>query len=554
MWALSSFYYAVIVTYLRCTVLARTAKYHDSSRTLDIAVFNGTSFYHYANTEAMYSAERPFRNVDSTDGDMPPASFLAANRKVHDILQDILRNASERHSATYVQRKAHLESTAGMAAGLIEADAAVHKNRSMSRERLEQLVSDFYASGMDVEAKQAAGTSIFNPLLEQISHISDTKSLAQNIAALHSVNIQAVFRVDIFPGLDLQRSNMFLLKKTPLGLQTLDDYLAKNRFSERAEYKQRISRKLCMLGDRNSEAPAEEVIEFETELARSPLNFTLNRPTFVGVEDLRALSAPFDLPAHFKAIGSPHSGLILAESVDLLQTAGRLTGDTHMSRWHSYLRWCLLDRALPILIGDTAHNMTARADEVLAKTNDVLGDALGQLYVQAAFTPSQKARATQSVRTLQAALRESVIASEWMTSQTRQGVLDKLDHLSIHVGEPQTSVDYTDLVIDRSSYADNIMRARRHSFADKVATIGQPGRAYLQPQVVNALYSNCDNSIHISAAIMQSPLFDAHADYAVLYGGIDAIIGHEICTRMVRTSGDHSPCLDLRASGSLAKI
>ena len=163
--------------------------------------------------------------------------------------------------------------------------------------------------------------------------------------------------------------------------------------------------------------------------------------------------------------------------------------------------------------------------------NRTMGEALGQLYVEKAFPPEAKARAKEMVKNLVAAMREHINSVDWMDETTRAAALKKLESFGVKIGYPDKWRDYSKLEIDRTSYLQNLRRAAEFNFNYNLAKIGKPVDKTewgMTPPTVNAYYSPTRNEIVFPAGILQPPFFDPKADDAVNYGGMGAVIGHEI--------------------------
>jgi len=172
-----------------------------------------------------------------------------------------------------------------------------------------------------------------------------------------------------------------------------------------------------------------------------------------------------------------------------------------------------------------------RGKRVEAATDRALGEALGQLYVRRAFSPEAKAKMVELVENLRAALKERIEKLEWMGPETKAQALRKLAAFGVKVGYPDKWRDYSKLEITRSSYAENMLRARRFESARNLEKLGKPidrTEWGMTPPTVNAYYSSTMNEIVFPAGILQPPFFNAKADDAVNYGGIGAVIGHEM--------------------------
>jgi predicted metalloendopeptidase len=216
-----------------------------------------------------------------------------------------------------------------------------------------------------------------------------------------------------------------------------------------------------------------------------------------------------------------------------------------IDEWKVYLRWHLIDGTADYLnaaiVNEDFHfggeiltgvkEIRPRWKRVLEATNRGLGDDLGQLYVAKAFTPEAKARARAMVMNLKAALHDKIAQLEWMSDSTKQQAFKKLDAFGIKIGYPDTWRDYSGLKIKRGPYVLNVLAARRFEFNRNLQKIGKPvdkTEWRMTPPTVNASYNSSMNDITFPAGILQPPFYDPKADDAVNYGGMGAVIGHEM--------------------------
>ena len=216
-----------------------------------------------------------------------------------------------------------------------------------------------------------------------------------------------------------------------------------------------------------------------------------------------------------------------------------------MEEWKTYLRWNLIAATAGKLsspfvnesfrfngtILGGAKELRVRWKRVLQATDQALGEALGQLYVERAFTPESKARAQALVANLKAALRDRLLALDWISEATRKQAIRKLDAIKVKIGYPDRWRDYSELALDGGSYVQNDLQADEFEFDRNLKKIGKPidrTEWGMTPPTVDAYYNPNFNEIVFPAGILQPPFFDAHADDAVNYGGIGSIIGHEL--------------------------
>lgn len=419
---------------------------------------------------------------------------------------------------------------------------------------LEKLVGDFYASGMDEAAIEAAGTRPLAPEFAAIAAIKTPDDIMATLARFHRLGVRAGF--GFYSGPDAKNSNLEIaqLRQGGLSLPDRDYYLNDDEKSKtlRAAYRAHLTKMLGLLGDALpvAERGAEAVIALETKFAAASLKRVLLRNPYASyhkmpVSDLAKTTGTLDWAAYFKALETPPFTEINLAHPDFYQAfAAELTA-TSIADWQTYLRWQLLRAAAPHLgaafvnenfafFGTTLNGTTAlkaRWKRIVAQTDNSLGDALGQLYVAEYFPPEAKARVLKLVADLRAVLRARLATLEWMDAPTRTRALAKLDAFTVKMGYPDTWKDYSSVKIDRGPHVLNVFRAAEFETRRNYRKIGQPVDKTewgMTPPTVNAYYSPSANGIAFPAGILQPPFFDPKADDAVNYGGIGTVIGHEM--------------------------
>jgi predicted metalloendopeptidase len=261
--------------------------------------------------------------------------------------------------------------------------------------------------------------------------------------------------------------------------------------------------------------------------------------------ELRSLTPHWSWDRYFTEIGDPHIAAVDVSAPNFFQAMDQQLASTPLGDWKIYLRWHVLNTAAPWLsqpFVDEDFNFKGRVlqgtKELLPRwkrcvsaTDHQLGEALGQIYVEKYFPAAAKARALDMVNHLVAALRDDLQTLSWMGPETRKKALEKLTGFTRKIGYPDKWRDYSAYQVDRVSYASNQMRANRFEFERDIHKIGKPvDRAEwdMSPPTVNAYYNPDLNEIAFPAGILQPPFFDPEADDASNYGGIGAVIGHEM--------------------------
>ncbi len=417
---------------------------------------------------------------------------------------------------------------------------------------IEQKIGYLYASGMDEAAIERAG---FDPLKPQLARIATLKNRADVVAYIRDSYARGepvLFR--FFGNADFKDSNRQIAYagQGGLGLPTVD-YYAKPDFAKiRSAYLVHIAKllELTGVGAADAQQQARAVLAFETRLAAVSLppvemRNPNNRYHYVSLAEADRVTPDFDWAAFFKAQGADVKDGFSLSQPKFFAEVQQMLGDVSLAQWQAYLRYHAIANAAPYLSTpfqreDFAFNaqtlngqkeMKPRWKRVLEATNDGMGMALGQLYVADNFPPASKQRAEELVANLSAAFRTRIEQLEWMSDATRQKALQKWATFVPKIGYPDKWRDWSGLALTPDNYYANVQAANKFNYDYAIAKIGKPvdrSEWGMTPQTVNAYYSAQKNEIVFPAAILQPPFFDANADDAINYGGIGAVIGHEM--------------------------
>ena len=420
--------------------------------------------------------------------------------------------------------------------------------------RIQQQVGDFYASGMDLAAIEAAGLSPLQPELARLAAIRTRDDVLAAIARLHRVNVDAVFGFGSEQDPSDSTRMIAGAAQGGLGLPERDYYFRTDESSTllRGYYVGHVTAMFRLAGDSPSAAQAEAtaVMGLETALAKaSRTSVDLRDPDAnyhkLPIAGVQALTPHFGWKGYFAAIGLPAPGEVDLGQPEYFQGFDALLASTPVADWRAYLRWHYLHSLAPYLNQAVVQEnfqfyggrlegtpeMRERWKRVLSTIDTSIGEAIGQLYVAEYFPTTAKARAVRLITNIRAALRERLGAVEWMDAPTRAAAIQKVDALNVKVGYPDKWIDYSTLAIDRGPYVLNVLRSRDFDVKRDLAKIGRPvdrTEWEMTPPTVNAYYNAQLNEIVFPAGFLQPPLFDKKADDAVNYGAIGAIIGHEM--------------------------
>lgn len=418
----------------------------------------------------------------------------------------------------------------------------------------EQKIADFYGSCMDEQAIEGQGLKPLQPELDRIAKISDLLSLEDEIAVFHAHRIPAVFGFGASQ--DFKDSSQIIaqLAQGGLGLPDRDYYTsddAKMR-ATRDEYGKHVARTFELMGDAPDKAAGEAatVMKIETKLAEKSSTRIQRRnpeanyhPMTKGM--LIELTPDFDWGRYFRNINLPGVGRVNVGQPDFFKAADKILSDTPIDDWKVYLRWHLVNAASNTLsakfvqesfnfngkyLNGTLENLP-RWKRCVASTDRSLGEALGELYVAKTFTPAARERARTMVANLIAALKQDLTTLSWMSDETRQKAIAKLEAYNRKIGYPDKWRDYEALKVARGPYYNNLVSSGEFEFKRNLGKIGKPVDKTewgMSPPTVNASYSPQFNEIVFPAGILQPPFYDPKADDAFNYGGIGAVIGHEM--------------------------
>ena len=419
---------------------------------------------------------------------------------------------------------------------------------------IRQKVGDFFAAGMDESAIEKAGTTSLAPWLAKVDALSSNSDLPKLLAEFHARRLPAGF--GLFIAQDQKESTRYIpvLSQGGLGLPDRDYYLKDDPKSRelREKYVAHVAKMFGLLGDPPDAAKAEAdaVFAFETKLAKaSRTRVDLRDPqknyNKRSLADLAKEAPGFDWKAYVVAVGIHEGQDLNVRQPDFFKTYAEMATAEPLATWKTYLRWHVVHGAAGFLpkrfdeenfdfYGRTLRGVPQQEERwkrVLSATDQALGEALGQLYVEKAFSPKSKERMIVLVGNLRAALKDRIEALPWMGSGTKMAALKKLAAFGVKIGYPDTWRDYSTLEISRASYFDNVLRARAFEEKRNMAKLGKPidrTEWGMTPATVNAYYSATMNEIVFPAGILQPPFFYADADDAVNYGGIGGVIGHEM--------------------------
>ncbi|MBA2743510.1 MAG: M13 family peptidase, partial [Chthoniobacterales bacterium] len=417
-----------------------------------------------------------------------------------------------------------------------------------------QKVGDYYASGMDEKSIDAAKAKPLADELKRIDEIKDKAGLLKAIAHFHNMGLSAFF--GFTSGQDDKESTMVIAQayQGGLGLPDRDYYTKDDDASKklRDDYVAHVTKMLTLVGEPSNKASedAKKILALETSLAvpaRTKVELRDPQKNYnkMSQADLQSLMPDWSWADYFKEIKLTEVGDINVGQPDFFKAANEVFTTASLDDWKTYLRWHLITATAAELSNDFvnenfkffgttltgAKQLKPRWKRVVTSADASLGEALGKLYVAENFPPESKARMIDLVKNIQEAMSDSIKSRDWMDDATKAEALKKLSAFTVKIGYPDKWRDYSTLKVDRGPFVLNAMRASIFETDRQLKKIGKPvdrSEWGMTPPTVNAYYNPNMNEIVFPAGILQPPFFNANADDAINYGGIGAVIAHEI--------------------------
>ena len=417
-----------------------------------------------------------------------------------------------------------------------------------------QKIGDLYNLAMDSVKLNADGIAPIKPMLDRIAAISDKNQIMQVKAEMFNNGIGTYFSNYVYGDPKNSTLNIFQIAQGGINLGEKEYYLDTDESTTaiREQYKLYITKLFTLAGFSENEAKQKmaDVMEVETAIAKASYSAVERRNPEanyhkMSYDELKKAFPGIDWDAYLKALGVEGVTELNVEQIEPIKEVEKLINTLPLSRHISYLQYNLLDAAASYLSDDF---VAARFDfygKVLSgrqanqprwkravnAVNGMLGEIVGQMYVEKYFPAAAKERMVALVKNLQSALGERIQAQEWMSDSTKVRAMEKLSTFHVKVGYPDKWKDYSDLNIEKDSYWANVCRAAQWGTKDMFSRIGKPvdkDEWLMSPQTVNAYYNPQTNEICFPAAILQYPFFDMNADDAFNYGAIGVVIGHEM--------------------------
>ena len=415
-------------------------------------------------------------------------------------------------------------------------------------------IGDFYASYMDEARLEQLGAKPLAGELGKINAIKSKGELPAMFAHLGRIGVNVPFVFFIHQ--DAKDSTKYVadLYQAGLGMPDRDYYLKLDDAKladTRAKYQQHVEKMLALAGGKNAKADAKAIVDLETELAKAQWTKVENRDPIktynkVELNKLAALAPGYDWQQWLKASGlQGKADYLIVSQPTYLKGFAEVLNRVPLATWKAYLQFQTVNGYANYLSKAFVDQRFAFNGTTLAGIPQLeprwkrgvstlegsLGDAVGKLYVQKHFPAERKAHMEVLVNNLLAAYKDSIDTLDWMSPATKKEAQAKLAKFTPKIGYPNKWKEYTALTVKRDDLVGNVMRSREVEYNRELNKLGKPidrEEWGMTPQTVNAYYNPELNEIVFPAAILQPPFFDASADDAVNYGGIGAVIGHEI--------------------------
>lgn len=417
---------------------------------------------------------------------------------------------------------------------------------------------NLYTTYMDTIARNKAGITPLKPVLAKINAIQSINDVNQLLIEMEPQGGIGFFGAGVGPDAKNSKRNVVYIGLGSLGLPDRDYYVSEDKDSKekREKYLLHVARMLQFLGVSADDAKlqADKVLALETEMARPRLDRVERRDrrkTYnpMTVADLQKITPSVNWDIYLKEIGIGKIDSLIVSQPKYMTALDGIFKANNVEDWKAYLRWTLINKSTGVLTSDIetanwefysktltgALKQRPREERALQVVNGNVGEALGKLYVEKKFPAEAKAKAKAMIENVFLAFENRINNLPWMTPETRKGAIEKLRKSAVKIGYPDKWKDYSKLEIvakeKGGDYYSNMKNITRWAYAENLADLKKPvdkTRWGMSPQTVNAYYNPSYNEIVFPAAILQPPFYDYKADEAVNYGGIGAVIGHEI--------------------------
>jgi endothelin-converting enzyme/putative endopeptidase len=417
---------------------------------------------------------------------------------------------------------------------------------------------NLYKTILDTVARDKMGIKPLLPYLAKIDKVKSVKDLQQLLIEIEPIG--GIGFIGIGVGADDKNSskNSLNLGVGRLGLPDQDYYISEEKGTKekRDQYEKHIAKMLQFIGETPAQATvnAKKILALEIELSKPRLNRVDQRDgrlqyNPMTIAELQKITPAINWRAYFDGLGYTKVNEVIVSQPKYMIALQTIFAKNDVDAWKEYLKWSLLNGSTGLLstnieatsfefYGKTltgAIKQRSREDRALQTVNSTVGEALGKLYVEKKFPAAAKEKAEKMIENIILAYQNRITNLTWMSAETKTKAIEKLNKITIKIGYPDEWKDYSKLeiksVAEGGSYFENVKNLSRWSFQKDIDKLEKPvdkTEWYMSPQTVNAYYNPSYNEIVFPAAILQPPFYNYQADEAVNYGGIGAVIGHEI--------------------------
>ncbi len=425
----------------------------------------------------------------------------------------------------------------------------VSQKKSLELGSDEQMIRDFYNSGMDVASIEKRGVSEIQDIINSIDAASTVQDIQTLFGKLAPLGINTPLSFYISADSKNSIANVVYASQSGLNLPDRDFYIQDNpKFIDiRSAYVSHINRMMNFIGE--DQQMGEQILDVETSLAtiswsrleqRDP-NRRYNKKNLVDWDN----SLPtLDMQSILNNRGFGSFDTIIVSQPSFFESFDGLLVNKSVDVWKAYLKWNTIHSFASYLNEEIVNEhfsfyssklrgtqtMKPRNERVFSVVDGSLSQPLGKLFVQSYFDEESKQYMVNMIENLRSAYRDRIEELAWMSDETKMKALKKLNAFTYKVGYPDEWEDYSKLTIKSDSYIQNILRVRKFGYNRMLAKLDKPvdkKEWHMSPQMVNAYYSSSNNEIVFPAGILQPPFFHKTFDHAINYGGIGAVIGHE---------------------------
>ncbi len=413
-----------------------------------------------------------------------------------------------------------------------------------------QKVGDFFKSWMDEAKINELGSKPLQPQLSAIDAIKDKIEMAKYYGTAQKLGVRAPVGIGIQPDEKNPNAYAVYFRQSGLGLPDRDFYLKPENQPKLDAYLAHVTKMFELAGVKDAAAAAKKVVAFEHKLAEVSWTREDNRDAVktynaTTLQDLSKTAGAYNWAAFADGLGMPNLSNVVVVQPSYMSEMAKIIAATSLDDLKLHAKWHAITNAATFLskefdeenfafYGKTLNGQQQqqpRWKRGVELIDGTIGEAVGKIYVEKHFSPDAKVRMEGLVKNLLQAYGEGIDSLEWMTAETKKAAREKLSKFTYKIGYPDRWRDYSALSISSDDLFGNAVRASEFEYNRNVNRLGQPvdrSEWFMTPQTVNAYYNPVGNEIVFPAAILQPPFFNMEADDAVNYGGIGAVIGHEI--------------------------